>query len=112
MRLLALSSIALLFSGTASLAHVPASAGRHDVMQVQTQTPRDNTASADTETNIDQVPGRVLGPPGNRIPEVGPPPPKAEGTAPPAAELNTADCTGANAKSQACYAATQQTPHK
>lgn len=61
----------------------------------------------DTDTQIKQVPPSHLGPAGNRIPEVGPPPPKTEGSTVPA-KPNTANCTGENANSPACYTATQQ----
>ena len=61
----------------------------------------------DTDTQIKQVPPNRPGPTGNRIPEVGPPPPKTEGSTVPA-KPNTANCTGENANSPACYTATQQ----
>ena len=64
-------------------------------------------SAQDTPSQIGQIPPKLLGPAGNRIPEVGPPPPKVEATTPPAKE-NTANCTGANASSAECYAATQQ----
>jgi len=65
--------------------------------------------SQDTEDRIKQIPASVLGPPGNRIPEVGPPPPKAEGNSAAEEKQNTANCTGSNAGTPACYTATQQT---
>jgi hypothetical protein len=64
-------------------------------------------AEDDTDSHIKQVPPSRLGPAGSRIPEVGPPPPKTEGTTGPV-KPNTANCTGANADSPACYTATQQ----
>lgn len=65
----------------------------------------------DSDTQINQIPLNRVGPAGNRIPEVGPPPPKTEGSAVPA-KPNTANCTGANASDPACYTATQQTKGK
>jgi len=69
------------------------------------------TSPDDTESHVGQVPSNLLGPPGQRIPEVGPPPPKTE-TAPAPAAHNTANCTGANANSTECYTATQQSKGK
>jgi hypothetical protein len=77
-------------------------------LQLQTTQGHTNVLLAeDTDAGVDQVPPDRVGPAGNRIPEVGPPPPKTEGTATPN-QKNTADCTGANADSTKCYTATHQ----
>ena len=68
-------------------------------------------AAEDSESRIGQVPAGIVGPPGQRIPEVGPPAPKPE-TATTPAEHNTANCTGTNTDSKECYSATQQTKGK
>ncbi|HZK90949.1 MAG TPA: hypothetical protein VFC56_12450 [Stellaceae bacterium] len=68
-------------------------------------------AAEDSESRIGQVPAGVVGPPGQRIPEVGPPVPKTDTAATPA-EHNTANCTGTNTDSKECYSATQQTKGK
>lgn len=65
------------------------------------------------EARITQVPGGVLGPPGKPVPEAAPPKTVAAGASasPVTATRNLprpVDCTGKDAASSACYAATQQ----
>jgi hypothetical protein len=110
MRLLIIASTAfLLFCGSESCLQ---SAGASTCSPLHPHVPIGRSlltvvTEGDTDSQIQQVPTNRLGPPGNRIPEVGPPPPKAQGTEPPA-KPNTANCTGANANSPECYSATQQ----
>src|SRR5579862_7923419 len=67
--------------------------------------------SHDSAAAVDQIPENFLGPPGQKLPEVGPAASKTDqGTS--SETRNTANCTGANANSPQCYTATQQTRGK
>jgi hypothetical protein len=113
MRLLLLAPAALVllsgavFAQNVSSPDMPLKPPQHHPSRATHATDTAQAASADdSESRVGQVPANLLGPPGQRIPEVGPPPPKTETTNTPT-KVNTADCTS-NPDSKECYAATQQ----